>query len=206
MGWDRPEWAKRSIESLFLEAETAVRAKLQEEEEAKQRNAARIRTERERAAIDAIEERSREAQAVRAAMSSAMGALATSGQLAGARLGLSKAAAEQIIQAASSGQVTWEKAISLLVKISKLDSQAVHQLRIAQEILRLHLGEPSAHITVAAEIRQLDEIDGPSAAQALGGEANLKQACLDLADGTVTPLVERLMEHQLQRAASRERN
>lgn len=200
MGWNKPDWA-RSIKAVLEEEQAKLRASLYEEERIKHETAAQLRIARETAELDAKSEKLREAQAVRYALSSAIGALAVSGQLAQAKAHLALRAGEQIVQEASQGKMTWPIAMQLLGKLQHIDSQATNQLKTSMEVLRLHLGEPEKFLAVTGHSTEaLTTVDGRRASEALGGEENLRQALHDLADDKITPLVERLIEFQIETA------
>lgn len=206
-GWAAPPWAATPI-SVILEREKAeTRARIYNEEQAAltakdnaeaiaAEKAALLRNDNQRAAIDAKAERLREAQAVRSAMSAALSGLAVSATVSRSRITLAQKAAEGIVDAASSGSITWKDAIPLLAKLQWLDQQAVGTMKAAMDALRMHTGDPKEFI--ASSGAPADQVDGPLAASALGGEDNLRQAILDLANNQSTPLAERLIEYQLE--------
>lgn len=201
--WTSPPWA-RCFQTVIEEDQAAARAKLAREEAARAAVAPEIREVRKVAEFDAVAEKVREAEACRASMSAAIAGLAVTGTMSKARVALARRVSEELLAATIKGDVSWERALGILSKLQWLDAQAGSQLKNAMEVLRLHIGEPDKFIRVSGEAAaRATDVDGAGAVEALGGEANLRQAVIDLAEGRMTPLVERLIEYQLQQTAAR---
>ena len=197
-GWQRPDWA-RPIKQILEEEQAKLRAALYEEERLKHYQAVDLRLAREKAELDAREEKLREAQAVRAAVTAALGALAVSGHLSQAKIKLASRASELIVHEAELGKMTWNAAIALLQKLQKLDTDAANQLKVSMDILRLHLGPTSQFTSVTGAVSTaLPELEGKTAADLLGGEEAFRQAVRDFADNKITPDVEKLIEYQTE--------
>lgn len=202
-GWERPTWAK-PIEQIVENERMGARAILVAEEKVKteeQFREARQAREQDLARIDAIEERAREAQAIRSAFSSSMTLFANLGLLSKASIEMSKKASEMILEDVKEGKIAWEKAIQNLYRLGRIGIQASEQLQNAMEMLRLHLGNPQKIVGVQeSKVQSFTEIDPEKAANALGPE-RLRQALLDLAQGKMTEDVDRLIAWQVDEVA-----
>jgi precorrin-4 methylase len=182
---------------LIHEEQAELRARLAIEEQKKVAEMPRAREAKAIAAIDAGQEKLREAEGIRAAISASITALAASAQLAPAKLTLSKKAAEAIVTHASSGKMEWQEAIGHLTKLASLDAQAVKLLRESQAMLTRHVGDPDEHIIPTGyDSAPVTRVDGVSASRAMGGPENLRQAIKDLAEGNMTELAMRLVGFQ----------
>ena len=203
-GWEIPVWA-RPIKTVLEEEQIAARAALRASEEKREAeraaDSAVRRKERDLARLDSIEERAREAQSVRAAMSNAMSLLAVSGALSKSSIALAQRAAQDIVADAQGGRISWDRAIATLKSLAWLSVQASSVARSAMEMLRLHLGEPE----------QIVAVTGGSAFAPVElaidalGEEQLRQAILDLANGQMTEVAARLVDFQSRHAAAQPR-
>lgn len=194
-GWDNPEWARRGIQDLLEDERLSVRDRLVRDEEKQAQAATKLRTQRQRAKLDAIEERAKEAQAVRAAMANAMGLLGMSAQLAQGAAPLIQQAARK---RASEGDMEWKEAVKLTSQLSNIGLRASTIMKTSMEMLRLHTGDPQQIIGVAG-MEQSHQVDAAATAQAMGGEEVLKKAINDLLDGNMTDEAQRLVEVQAER-------
>ncbi len=196
-GWDSPAWA-RPIREVILDEQRAARALNEEAVQAERGARARKVEERELARIDTARERTREAEGVRAAMSSALSLLANLGILSKASIAVSQAAAKDLLKDVAANKVTWRQAMPFIKTLSLVGERATQQLKGAMEAMRLHLGRPQEILGVIDVSGPTTLVDGEAVVSELG-EDRLRQAVMDLAEGNVTKDVEALVSWQVER-------
>lgn len=197
-GWDRPVWA-RPIKFLVDQDQVDARARM-EQIDAEQ--AARLRDEKQMARIDAAKERAREAQAVRGSLNTSLMLLGNIGQFSRASVEMCKVAAQDLMVAVNTKQVSYREALKILSNLALVSKRASEQLTTSMEALRKHLGEPEKVLGFVGADAPSTYVDGEGAINRLG-EENLRKAILDLASGEVdSPEAQALIEYQVDQATS----
>lgn len=201
-GWDRPVWA-RPIRLLFDQEQINARARM-EKIDAEQ--GARLRDEKEKARIDAADERAKEAGAVRASLNTSLMLLGNIGQFSKASVEMCKQASANLLDEVSRNVLSYKEALKILSNLALISKRASEQLKTSMEALRKHLGEAEGSTLVGfiGSDGPSTRVDGQGAINRLG-EENLRKAIIDLASGNVdTPEAQALVEYQADQIASGE--
>jgi hypothetical protein len=197
-GWERPTWA-RAIKGVFEQEEIGVRSKMRDIDvkldEAER--AARLRDEKEKARLVAVDERLREAQGVKASISTSLMLLGNLGQFQKASIEMCRHASASLLAEVQAGTLEWREALKILDKLALTAKRITEQFQITMELLRKHVGEPEKIVGFIGEMPTTD-VDGAMAINALGGEDKLRQAIMDVAQGVDSPEAEALIEFQVE--------
>lgn len=198
-GWDRPPWA-RAIRDVFEQEKVSARARTHklahEAALEKAEKAARLRDEKERARIDAIEEKAREALGVRGSMNSALMMLGNFGRFQRASHEMCEKAAAGLLADVQANRLPWQDALRVLDRLALTGKRISEMFLQSMEILRKHLGEPEKLLGVVGTPDT--RVDGSAALNAMGGVDALKKAIMDVAQGVDSPEAERLIEWQVE--------
>jgi hypothetical protein len=201
IGWERPDWARPISEEIKTD-QVAARAKLKaeqakaEEQVARAKEGAELREKNKLARLDAAEERSREAQAVRASLSTSLTMLANLGSLSKASVAMSQQAAKDILVAVQQQQIPWRVALEVLSKIVLMSERVSNQLKQTMESLRLHTGDPQQILGFVDAAPASTDVDGEKALEVFG-EERLSRAIIDLASGNMSEDATTLLEWQV---------
>lgn len=194
-GWSGPEWAMRPVSEICQERQVELRAILNMAESERAKAASQLRKLRRGAHLDALDEKAREAQAVRVSMSSAIGLLAMTQNLVRKAMPAVERSVDKFI---AQGNLTGPQAVDLVYQIAKITQKSQESLHRSMEMVRLHLGEPSQIIGVVGNVAD-SPVDAQSAVQALGSEALFRKAVSDLMDGNMSSEATQLVELQARK-------
>lgn len=189
-GWSRPTWARPIVDVIEAE-QRQVRAKLAVLEEKKILERRDLHQDRQLAEYDAVTERAKEAQAVRASMSNAMTGLAVVGSFSDAAIKVARESARQVILKIEAGDLSWVDGLPILTRFVTMADRVNRVLRTSMEAARLHTGEPEKFVSLETRTK----VDGSKAVAALG-ENDLKQAIMDLCEGNLSSEARRFLAWQ----------
>lgn len=190
-GFTRPLWAQRPISEIIEEERIERRAEVRARELAHALAADERRKLRAEAVLDAEEERLREAQAVRAAMSSGISILAAAGALSNAMLPVIARSA----QAISASSMSASEAMKAIRSLAYVGAAAGGIVRNAMELTRIHLGDPLGIVGappppgpgVGARPAAGPTLDADLVLESFGGDvARFQAAAMALAQGDLT--------------------
>lgn len=194
-GWDFPAWASTPIKQVVLQKQIEARALLQDADRERKlaKEAAKRRKGRKLAGLDAAEEKAREATAVRAAMTNAMGLLGITAELSKNALPAIQRAVHRL---SATEQVSWKQAVKLTSDLSWIANRTHATLKMSMEMLRMHLGEPDKILSVVGETGQQAKIEAEATIAAMGSEGRFRKGVQDLLDGNMTEEALQLIEIQ----------
>lgn len=194
-GWAAPEWAVVPIKRILHEEQNAARGLFRAQAEATGAaiSAHRLR-EKELARLDAAAERAREAQAIRANMSSSLTQLAVLGTLSKVAVPLAQRVVELTNQALEQKAVDVKSAMAFLRQLSSLTQETGAGLKATMDMVAQHLGPPEEHLG-GRDNDPSRKSDAALAVQHLGEDV-VHSAVKAILDGTVSEDAERLIRWQ----------
>ncbi len=204
-GYERPIWAQRPIKQLLEDEQIAARAKIEAERIMRQQIENDIANDqqatyasmtlqnakdRELAKRDAADQRAKEAQAVRAAMTHGSAIMSIAGSLGAALIPVVQRVSMDI---RGEDKMKWREVVELVTKIAWLGQSGTNVVGKAMELERLRLGKPEQIIGIE-NTAQATQVDVDRAVELLGDEAEVRAAIKELADGSMTERVLKLLE------------